>query len=61
MQFDGVAVPLLYVSASQINAIAPASLTVGKTTAVRVVTSGSPSITFQAPVVAFEPEISVSR
>jgi len=55
--FNGVAVPLLYVSDSQINAVAPQSATPGSTMTVRIVSNGATSPDFPATVVFAEPEV----
>jgi uncharacterized protein (TIGR03437 family) len=55
--FNGVAIPLLYVSDSQINAVAPQSATPNSSFTVRIVLNGVTSPDFPATVVAAEPEI----
>ncbi len=55
--FNGVAMPLLYVSDSQINAVAPQAATPGSSMTVHIVSSGVTSPDFPATVVAAEPEV----
>ena len=54
---NGVAVPLLYVSDSQINAVAPQSATPGSSMTVQIVSNSVTSPSFPATVVAAEPEV----
>jgi uncharacterized protein (TIGR03437 family) len=55
--FNGVAMPLLYVSDSQINAVAPQSATPGSSMTVRIVSNNVTSPDFPATVIAAEPEV----
>jgi uncharacterized protein (TIGR03437 family) len=55
--FNGVAVPLLYVSDSQINAVAPQSASPGSSMLVHIVSNGVTSPDFPATVIAAEPEV----
>jgi uncharacterized protein (TIGR03437 family) len=55
--FNGVAVPLLYVSDSQINAVAPQSATPGSSMLVHIVSNSVTSPDFPVTVVAAEPEV----
>jgi uncharacterized protein (TIGR03437 family) len=55
--FNGVAIPLLYVSDSQINAVAPQSATPNSLMTVRIVSNGVTSPDFQAVAIAAEPEV----
>jgi uncharacterized protein (TIGR03437 family) len=55
--FNGVAVPLLYVSDSQINAVAPQAATPNSSMTLRIVSNDLTSPDFPATVVAAEPEV----
>jgi uncharacterized protein (TIGR03437 family) len=55
--FDGVAVPLLYVSQSQVNAVTPFALAPGKSTQVQVVAGTAASPVLQNIVVSSQPAI----
>jgi len=55
--FNGVAMPLLYVSDSQINAVAPQSATPGSSMTVHIVSNSVTSPDFPATVVTAEPEV----
>jgi uncharacterized protein (TIGR03437 family) len=54
---NGVAVPLLYVSDSQINAVAPQAATPNSSMTVQIVSNNVTSPSFPATVVAAEPEV----
>jgi uncharacterized protein (TIGR03437 family) len=55
--FNGVAMPLLYVSDSQINAVAPQSATPGSSMSVHIVSNNVTSPDFPVTVVTAEPEV----
>jgi uncharacterized protein (TIGR03437 family) len=55
--FNGVAMPLLYVSDSQINAVAPQSATPGSSMTVHIVSNNVTSPDFPVTVVTAEPEV----
>ena len=55
--FNGVAMPLLYVSDSQINAVAPQSATPGSSMTVHIVSNNVTSPDYPLTVIAAEPEI----
>jgi uncharacterized protein (TIGR03437 family) len=55
--FNGVAMPLLYVSDSQINAVAPQSATPGSSMTVHIVSNSVTSPDFPVTVVTAEPEV----
>ena len=55
--FNGVAMPLLYVSDSQINAVAPQSATPGNSMTVHIVSNSVTSPDFPGTVIAAEPEV----
>jgi uncharacterized protein (TIGR03437 family) len=55
--FNGVAMPLLYVSDSQINAVAPQSATPGNSMTVHIVSNSVTSPDFPVTVIAAEPEV----
>jgi uncharacterized protein (TIGR03437 family) len=54
---NGVAMPLLYVSDSQINAVAPQSATPNSSMTVRIVSNGVSSPDFPAIAITAEPEV----
>lgn len=55
--FDGVAAPLVYVSATQVNAIVPYAVRGPATTRVQVIFQGRPTNTISLPVVASAPGV----
>jgi uncharacterized protein (TIGR03437 family) len=57
--FDGVAAPLLYVSPTQVNAVAPRGLS-GKSSQVQVVVGGGTSLAYPCTVVPYQPAIFVN-
>ena len=54
---NSVAVPLLYVSDSQVNAVAPQNATPGSSLTVQIVSNGVTSPSFPVTIVAAEPEV----
>lgn len=57
IMIDGIAVPLLYVSETQINAVAPVELKPGSSVAVQITVNGVPLPDFRAVVDAAAPEV----
>jgi len=55
--FNGVAMPLLYVSDSQINAVAPQSATPGSSMTIHIVSNSVTSPDYPVTVIAADPEI----
>jgi len=55
--FNGVAMPLLYVSDSQINAVAPQNATPGNSMTVHIVSNSVTSPDFPVTVIAADPEV----
>jgi len=55
--FDGVAAPLVYVSATQVNAIVPYGVRGPGTTRVQVIFQGKPTNTISVPVAASSPGV----
>jgi uncharacterized protein (TIGR03437 family) len=55
--FDGIPAPLLYVSPSQINVVAPFGLTIGRNIGIHVVTAAQTDQGFPVSVVAAQPGI----
>ncbi len=55
--FDGQAATIFYINATQINALAPASLTANANTKISIVVDGAPILSVSMPVVAAAPGI----